>query len=858
MTVSSFLRAWLGAHLRARLRADLRVSTRGLSLCVFATLFALACARTGWAGSIHGVVVDATGARVTGANIALFSNGQVITSAVSASDGSFTLSTGASGRFFLVVTASRFRELETPDFYAGQLDSIERDVVLEPEWVRQSIVVTATGVPTPQPQTSAAITVLSPIDLELRSDFTSVLRLMPGTFVAQTGERGAQASLFVRGGDSDDNKILLDGTDAGDMGGQFDFGTLATTAVESAEVYRGPDSNLYGADADSGVVSLTTPHGTTSFPSLIFYGDAGNFYTSREEADLAGARGKLDYLGAFNRFETSNSLPNDEYHLLTAAANLGWALTSSTQIRATAHYGVDGTGVPNAWDFYHVADNATEKDQNLYLNGSVENQTTSNFHNEVYYGLTRKHEQYHQWSPEGTCIPAGGCGGPGIPPTYSGANYYGQPVTILGANGYSGTGQALLDYSWDDGATYPSETLQVSNRDALTYRGDISFTRHVGALVGFAYEDERGAESYYSPVERTNYDYQAAVHGDFGNRLYYTVGGALEHYSLFGVQTTPRTGLSYNVLQPHSGVLSGTRAFGNFGEGVREPSLAQQEESLYAFLQQNGGQATIASLSLHPIGAPQSRTYEAGMEQTFLSEHIIFRTSYFHNQFGHEIEGVGLDLVPELLPSLSTAQQDQLEATLQQDGAYELDLNSEAFRAQGVEASVESGIGKNLFFRGGYTYLDAVVQRSFTNDDEALLGPIPTFDGIPVGPYSPLAGARPFRRPPHSGYFSATYADHKFTGIFNAAFSSRSDDSTFLEDEDENGGNSLLLPNRNLDFGYAKIDIGGSFGLRKWMNIYTMGENLLSNQHMAPIGYVSLPASVRVGLRFAWGIGSGH
>jgi vitamin B12 transporter len=825
MAVSSFLRAW-----------PRRVSAR-----FFAALLPLLCAGVCRAASIHGYVSDSTGARVTGASIALVSKGQVIASGVSAADGSFTVTTGASGHFFLVVSAANFREVETPDFYAGAFDSIERDVVLEPEWVRQSIVVTATGVPTPQPQTSAATTVLSPLDLELRNDFVSVLRLMPGTFVAQTGERGAQTSLFVRGGDSDDSKILLDGDDAGDLGGQFDFGSLATTAVESAEVYRGPDSNLYGADADSGVVSLTTPHGTTSFPSLIFWGDAGNFYTSREALELAGARSKFDYLGAFSWLQTGNSLPNDEYHVSTAAANVGWAPTGSTQIRAVAHYGVDATGVPNTWDFYDVADNATEKDRNLYLSASLDNQTTASFHNEVRYGLTRKREQEALWTLSGTPVASTPyCFGPGT---------LGDVVTINGANGYSATGQAVLDCS-----TYA--TQEVNNRDAAIYRGDITLTPHLGALIGFEYEDERGAETYYSPVERTNYDYMAGVHGDFKSRFYYTLGGSLEHYSLFGVQTSPRAGLSYYGLRPRRGIFSGTRVFGNFGEAVREPSLAQQEESLYTFLEENSGQSTIQQLGITPLAAPQSRTYEGGLEQTFLSEHIVFRTSYFHNQFGHEIEGVGLDLVPELLPNLTVAQQQQLETTLQADGAFELDLNSEAFRAQGVEASVEGGIGKSLFFRGGYTYLDAVVQRSFTNDDEALLGPIPTFDGVPVGPYSPLAGARPFRRPPHTGYFSATYSTGKITGIFNAAFASRSDDSTFLEGQDAEGGNSLLLPNRNLDFAYAKLDLGGSYQLFKWMNVYAMGENLLSNQHMAPIGYVSLPTNVRAGLRLEWGIGS--
>ena len=130
------------------------------------------------------------------------SNGQVVASAVSTADGSFQILTGASGRFFLVVSAKSFRQLQTPDFYAGQLDSIERNVVLEPEWVRESIVVTATGTPTPQPQTSAATSVLAPLDLSFRTDLVSALRLMPGTFVAEDGQLGAQASLFVRGGDS--------------------------------------------------------------------------------------------------------------------------------------------------------------------------------------------------------------------------------------------------------------------------------------------------------------------------------------------------------------------------------------------------------------------------------------------------------------------------------------------------------------------------------------------------------------------------------------------------------------------------------------------------------------------------------
>ena len=309
------------------------VSARVLRLVL--ALLLLAAASFCHAASIRGLVTDTTGAKVVGANVVLINGGQTVGTAVTAADGSFQILTGVEGHFFLLVSSASFRQLETPSFYAGRLDSVERNLVLEPEWVRESIVVTATGTPTPQAQTSEATSVLGPLDLALRDDLTSALRLLPGTAVVQNGQMGAQSSLFIRGGNSNANKILLDGVDAGDLGNGFDFGPLSTTAVERAEVFRGPDSSLYGAGAGSGVVNLTTPRGTTNFPSILFQADGGNLTTGREELEVAGARGKLDYLGAFSWLQTANNLPNDEYHVATTAANLGWQINGSTQLRAT-------------------------------------------------------------------------------------------------------------------------------------------------------------------------------------------------------------------------------------------------------------------------------------------------------------------------------------------------------------------------------------------------------------------------------------------------------------------------------------------------------------------------------------------
>jgi len=839
MSVSALLRGPARLHV---------LSSRALPVLSAAIIF-LFLAVTCPAASIRGVVTDGSGAKVAGATVVLFSDGKSIASGVSTADGSYQIITGVEGRFVLVVSARSFRQLETPTFYAGKMDAIERNLVLEPEWVRESIVVTATGVPTPQPQTSEATTVLGPLDLALRDDFVSVLRAMPGTVIAQDGQLGAQTSLFVRGGNADANKVLLDGVSVDDMGGQFDFGPLSTTAIEKAEVYRGTDSNLYGADAGSSVVSLSTPRGTTSFPSFLFQGDAGNFHTSREEAEVAGAHKQLDYLGAFSWLQTSNALPNDEYHVATTAGNFGWQLNGTTQLRGTLHYGVDGTGDPNSWDFYHIADSATQNDQDLFISGVIDNQTTPSFHNKLLYGATRKREQYNQWTQQGSGVFDGF------------GDSLGDAVTITGANGDSVTGRAILDFA----GVYPSGYQQVNNRDQLVYQGDYKFTPHITALVGFHFEQERGL--YVDPsydtdqvTTRTNYDYLAAVHGDFKQRFFYILGGSLERYSLFGTQTSPRAGLSFFAVKPRGGVLSGTRILFNYGDGVREPKLDEQFGSLYQFLADAKLSSLAQQLQIGPLTAPSTRSYEGGVEQTFFSSRLVFRANYFHNQFGREIESVGAQyLVNVVDTNLTPTQKQQLISALGSYYQYDsgLDVNTQAFRAQGFETTIESGIGRNLFFRGGYTYLDSVVQRSFSSDNEALVGGYaPTYEGIPIGQYSPLVGARPFRRPPHTGFATATYAQRKFTAVLNAAFSSRSDDSTYLLDANYLG--TMLLPNHDLDFGFAKIDLGGSYSLLSWMSIYGQAENLLSDQHIAPIGYPSLPMNFRVGLRFEVGKGTSH
>lgn len=844
------------------LSARIRMCSISRALPAAFLLFLLSLALPLEAASVRGLVKDQTGAHVTGARVSLFYQGKIVASTVSLADGSFQLLTGKSGRMFLLITASGFRQITTPDFYAGPFDSFERNLVLEPEWVRQSVVVTATGTPTPQPQLAESTTVLDELALTQNVDLAGSLRQTPGATVMQTGQMGSLASLFVRGGNSTANKVLIDGIDAGDLGGAFNFGTQTSSALENVEVFRGANSSLYGANAGSSVISLRTPHGTTPFPSIIGRFDGGNLYTTHDELTAAGSWRRVDYLGLFSWLQTANDLPNDEFHSATTAANLGYQLNGNTLLRGTLHYGVSGTGIPNAWDFYQVADDATQKNQNLLVTATITNQATAAFKNTVRYGASRKRQQSNQWAPAGQLLSVTSYG-------YTYSAYFGNPIIISGANGYkTGTTPGVATQAELDGST-TYDSLFVNNRDELNYQGDYRITPHLSALVGFRYEDERGREVYNSywnasntyaideTDERTNYVYLAAVQGDFKNRFFYHLGGSLEHYSLFGTQTSLNAGVSYYLRRPRPGVFSGTRLFGSFGDAVREPQLTDKFGSLYHVLQQASEETAIQQFNVKPLAAPTTRSYEAGLEQNFLSQHLALRASYFHNQFGKELESLSPSYLSLLFPDYTSAQLQTLKSIISGQGVYSLMTNTQAFRAQGIEATVESGLGASLFLRAGYTYTDAVVQRSFTSDNELnLSGYGYSSNGIPLGSVSPLVGARPFRRPPHSGYFTATYAQRKLTALFTSTFASRSDDSTYLVGEDLSGGNSMLLPNRNLNYGFAKLDLGGSYQLRSWLSVSMQMENLLNQQHIAPIGYPSLPMTFRSGLRFAWGPGS--
>ena len=149
-----------------------------------------------------------------------------------------------------------------------------------------------------------------------------------------------------------------------------------------------------------------------------------------------------------------------------------------------------------------------------------------------------------------------------------------------------------------------------------------------------------------------------------------------------------------------------------------------------------------------------------------------------------------------------------------------------------------------------------MVEQSFSSAAIAARGGYaavnPSFPNIPIGS-SPFVGARPFRRPPHTGFFTVQYTAQRFTAALQGALASRSDDSTFLDYADLAGTNSMILPNRNLDYGYAKLDANFTYAVKPRVRLFTQLNNLLDQQHIGPIGFPGLPFTVRAGVKVRLG-----
>jgi len=562
------------------------------------TVFALFSAAS--AAEIKLKVVDPQGAAVSGAQVQLFARGSAIPIIVSttSADGTLSLRTSDVPPYQMKILA--------PGFAAETLDLSSpaeiMTVTLKLAPAAETVVVTATRNPVPEDASGADTSTLSENQLETMRPIASddALRYLPGAIIDTAGQRGGLASLFVRGGNSYYNKVIVDGVSITEPGGTFDFGSLPLDQTDRMELVRGTQSTLYGSDAMTSVVQVWTRNGSTPVPELRFGADAGNYTTENGYAALAGAHGRLDYNLFGNQFNSTGSGPNDRYANSLEGANFGVKLNDQTSLRLRARHDNSITGVQGEWAFNGDRLLSPDLDQKARQNNALASAELT------VRGPSR-------WTHRFT----------------------GFEFSLKTTN---------TDFVTDPGRVtpfgeqdFPFAVFLDVNRAGFDYQGDYSERSWAQTTVGYEFEDENGTVNDESPPfpstlghglrrNQAAYVQQALVLG----RLTVIAGGRFVHNTTFGNTGVPRVALSLQALRGRH-IVSGTRLKFSYATGILEPTFFETFAN---------GPFQIPNPNLK---AERNRAFETGFQQNFFDGKLAFDTTYFNNLFHDQINFITID-----------------------------------------------------------------------------------------------------------------------------------------------------------------------------------------------------------------------
>jgi outer membrane cobalamin receptor len=617
-------------------------------LCAsFLLLISLAAAS---AAELKVKVVDPQSAAVAGAQVSLLSKGTDTALKIATTSSEGVVSFGELGSGTLSAGGYRIQVL-APGFASQTEDVPARSdvmtVQLQLAAASETVVVTATSTPVPAEESGASISTLENGQLETMHPTAAndAVRFLPGAVVNTAGQRGGLSSLFVRGGESNYNKVIVDGVTITEPGGTFDFGTLPLTEANRMEFLRGTQSTLYGSDAMTSVVQVFTRTGSTPTPEFRFGADGGNFSTANGYASVAGARGRFDYNFFGDQFNTSGSGINTGYSDSLQGANVGVAVNDEVSLRVHMRHSNSHTGVPGEWSFNGY-------DPLVDVNGVIE-------------PLPPDPNEWSQLNSLLGSVELTVAKPSGWQHRFTGFDYL-YRYNDVNVNGDVARVSPLFG-QFD----FPDHEYDDINRAGFEYQGDYSERTWTHTTFGYRLENENGFVGSFgaqTPGQRLNQDIYLQQQVIWG-RLSAVGGGRFVHSSVFGNTGVPRTALT--LLARRGGeIFSGTRLRFSYATGYKEPRL----EETFA-----GPPYSVPNPGLKP---ERVRAFETGIQQNLYSGKYVFDATYFNNLFHDQINYVTVN------PSTFV-------------GEY---FNVNQAFAQGAELEVQAKIRSRLVLSTAYTY----------------------------------------------------------------------------------------------------------------------------------------------------------
>ena len=457
--------------------------------------------------------------------------------------------------------------------------------------VQESVVVSATRSETLTSQVGAAVTVFTAEEIERRDTplVGELLRATPGVAVVRAGGLGNVTSLFVRGGESSYNKVLLDGIPLNEPGGTFNFSNLTTDFVERVEVVRGAQSALFGTDAMASVVQVVSrraPRGV-SHPSVMVSGDAGSYDSRRGSASIGAARGMWDAAFHAGRQHTANREPNNAFDNTTVAVNGGVTPSGSVSLRFVGRGEFGRTGVPGATAFGRPDMDAFFHRRDGVGGVTLDNQVSGRWRQRITYALSVSHQQSTNLLIDPPYLPR--------------------------------LGNRAAPFAFSD---FPYDSLTDLRRHYASYQADVRLGAAASTeqllTLAFDVNGERGVLTNRLAgtdvhAKRDNLGW-TVQHQWLGARASLSSGLRVERNDSFGTAVAPRISLAYLVA-------ANTKLKFNAGLGVKEPTILQSFSPSPSFL---------GNPDLEP---ERASTIDAGIEQRLFQQRLKIDAVLFDGRF---------------------------------------------------------------------------------------------------------------------------------------------------------------------------------------------------------------------------------
>ncbi|MCC6827742.1 MAG: TonB-dependent receptor [Novosphingobium sp.] len=222
----------------------------------------------------------------------------------------------------------------------------------------RAIVVTALRTPVAQDRISSTVTVLDQADIEREQPLavTDVLLRTPGISLTRNGGYGTATSLRIRGADSGQSVLVIDGmrlADPSTTDGGYNFANLMADDIARIEVLRGPQSILWGSNAIGGVINVQTVQPQKALEGG-FAVEAGSRDTVSARGGIGGKTDALTWRIAGSSFTTdgisarANGTEADGYTRRSASGSATLNLSSAVSLDvrgywASARNDFDGT-----------------------------------------------------------------------------------------------------------------------------------------------------------------------------------------------------------------------------------------------------------------------------------------------------------------------------------------------------------------------------------------------------------------------------------------------------------------------------------------------------------------------------------